>query len=283
MNRAGGFVTGSLIRPSLIALLALALDGLAGASASAQSIRSSYALGLSYAVGPDYPGAAAMGARLRPVLALRYGRLRLSSSGGSSVLNFGSGTRGGSGASADLFDIGSFRIRGALRLANGRQSDDFPALVGLPDIERTVIGRLSASYRFSRRLNGDVRLGWDLLGRGNGVTVSAGLHYQRVVSPRSVWSMAARLTWADSRHMNAWFGVPASAQTAQRPEYTPAGGLRSFEMSMGIITRLRPRWVMFARLGAGQLVAGAAASPLVQARVRGVAQIGIGYTCCRAR
>jgi outer membrane scaffolding protein for murein synthesis (MipA/OmpV family) len=39
---------------------------------------------------------------------------------------------------------------------------------------------------------------------------------------------------------------------------------------------------MFARFGVSRLMGEAAASPLTEARVRAAAQIGIGYTCCRA-
>ena len=254
------------------------------ATAQEQKLRGGYALGLAFSASPDYPGAARISARLRPVLAVRYGRLRLSSSGGSSVLNFGSGAGGGggSGASADLFDIARIKVRGALRIANGRNSSDFDLLRGLPDVERTVLGRLSASYRVTRRLSADARLSWDLFGRGNGVTASAGLQYRLPLSRRSMWSMGARLTWADASHMRSWFGVPASAQTALRPQYSPGAGAQNIEMNMGIIARVSPYWVMFARFGVSRLMGEAAASPLTEARVRAAAQIGIGYTCCRA-
>lgn len=249
------------------------------AQAAVSRDRPTFAIGLSQSFAPDFLGSASSSAKLRPIVAVRYRRIRLSSSGGSSILSFG---QGHSGASAELFNVNRLKVRAALRVTSGRDQSSFPELSGLPDVDRTVIGRISAFYPVTPKFGIGGRVSWDLLNRSNGATIAAILQYRMPVSNSSIWSMGASLTWADATHMNAWYGVPLSAQTVLRPAYSPGGGFRNFEMNMGLITKISPGWVAFVGLQVSQALSRAAISPISHADISGSFRFGIGYRCCAA-
>ncbi|MGC1442913.1 MAG: MipA/OmpV family protein [Burkholderiaceae bacterium] len=248
------------------------------------SARLSYAIGLVQSFQPDYPGSRTNTVGVRPIIGVRYKRFRISSSGGSSVLRIGkSGSDDaatGSGASADLFSLEQMKVRAELRIANGRGESDSAVLSGLPSVDRTLIGRLSTAYPLTKNLTLSGQVAWDILGRNNGVLGSFGMHYGLPMSNKTEWSMGTSVSWANSTHMNAWFGVPLSAQTVNRRAYSPGGGLRSFDMYMGVISQVGRDWVAFARFEVTRNLGPAADSPLTQTTVGAAAKIGVGYRCC---
>lgn len=113
---------------------------------------------------PDYEGSERRIIKLRPLWAYQWGRFRLSTSRSAAAMNFASDPQG-PGASALLVDGNRFRFGGALRFDSGRQSGDSPRLNGLPDVERTLRGRVFVGYKLSDRWDVSANVSQDLLGR----------------------------------------------------------------------------------------------------------------------
>ncbi|MEZ5658369.1 MAG: MipA/OmpV family protein [Burkholderiaceae bacterium] len=241
---------------------------------------SQFALGMSLTSAPEYLGSSRQGLSLKPILAYRYGRFKLTSSGGSSIMNFGVRSDD-SGASAELLKTSRWKIKTSARIGGGRSASDSVDLAGLPSIQRTVFARLSVNYKLTEAISLDSTLTWDLLGHDNGASLSAGIGYAFRSSPATEWSFGAGVTYGNATHMRGLFGVPESAATADRPAYEPGAGLRDIGLGAGFITSLSKRWVAFGNVGLNKVIGPAADSPLTHASTGRRASVGIGWRCCR--
>ena len=212
-----------------------------------------YVLGVAYGLSPSYAGSDERKARLRPVLALQYGRFRLSSSRGSSVLRHGLDASS-SGASATLVERDRLNISASLRIDNGRSASEAVLLQGLPEVRSTLRGRLSMGYALTDRWSLSAGLSQDLLGRAGGAQLNTGLQYAFDLTPQT--------------RVN--FGVGAA----------PGGGLFSVDAGMGVMTALNRRWVAFGSISASQLRGDARRSPLTVRPNTYSATAGVAYRCC---
>ena len=240
-----------------------------------------YALGMAYAVSPSYAGSDERKARLRPVLALQYGRFRLSSSRGSSVLRHGLDTRG-SGASATLVESDRLNISASLRIDNGRDASDATRLAGLPEVRTTLRGRMTMGYAITDRWSAGVSVSQDLLGRAGGAQFNTGLQYALNLTPQTRFNMGVGAALGDATFMRTQFGVPDAAigmGSALAP-FTPGGGLYSVDAGMGLMTALSRRWVAFGAVTVSQLRGDARRSPLTVKPGSYSATAGIAYRCC---
>ncbi len=261
--------------PVLLALLLMHGVGLAETATSAPPPR--FLLGASLFNAPEYSGARHSEARLRPVWAYQHGRFRVSTSRAGGLLGFG-GEAGGSGASAELISGERIKLGLALRVDGGRSSGDSPRLAGLPDVRRTLRGRLYAGYALNRQWSVSAGLSQDLMGRGGGATLGLGLGYRARLGERSEWSAGAGINIGDRRHLRSYYGISAqAAESSGLARYRPGASASDLHAGLGLTTALGPHWVAFASLGVSQLLADAAASPLTE-RERGfTGAVGLAY------
>lgn len=240
-----------------------------------------YVLGVAYGLSPSYAGSDERKARLRPVLALQYGRFRLSSSRGSSVLRHGLDTRG-SGASATLVERDRLNISASLRIDNGRSASDAVLLQGLPEVRSTLRGRLSMGYALTDRWSLSAGLSQDLLGRSGGAQLNTGLQYAFDLTPQTRVNFGVGAALGDTTFMRTQFGVPQSAasQGSVLAPFAPRGGLYSVDAGMGVMTALNRRWVAFGGVSVSQLRGDARRSPLTVRASTYSATAGIAYRCC---
>jgi outer membrane scaffolding protein for murein synthesis (MipA/OmpV family) len=82
------------------------------------------------------------------------------------------------------------------------------------------------------------------------------------------------MTWADARHMRAYFGVDGN-QSAQAlalgsvvPTFSAGAGLRDVTLAIAVIVPLDNRWSLQSLVRAAILLGDAAASPLTQTRLQ---------------
>jgi len=242
--------------------------------------RADYVIGLALKSGPEYSGSGSQALSISRILAFRYGRFRISSAGGSSIMNIGS-TEDEGGASAELIKSKRWSANAALRIGGGRDASDAEGLAGLPDIEQTLFGRLRASYTLADGWDTWLSVSHDLLGRNNGTSLSTGIGYKLKVSPRTEWSFSTDLDYGSADHMNSLFGVPPSAENPDRIAYTPGAGLKSIGFGVRVISALTDNWVVFSRFGVSRLLGPAADSPLTEELYGATARIGIAWRCCR--
>jgi outer membrane scaffolding protein for murein synthesis (MipA/OmpV family) len=199
-------------------------------------------------------GSAARKTTVVPGFYLRYGRISVSNASGFVTRRNKDDVFRGLGL--DLKEDARLRLNVALRIDNGRTSSDSSGLAGIADVRRTIRARTSLTYTF----------GGDLLGRGGGNVLVAGVRHDRRVGEATTWSVSAGLSLADGRYMRSYYGITeAESAAAGRPVYTPGAGLRDLSLGMGWRSELDPRWVALWGGSVGRVLGPAARSPLTTA------------------
>ncbi len=239
--------------------------------------QSRYVLGATYASSAEYPGSDRSQAKLRPIWAYQYGRWRLSTSRASAVLGFATDAAG-PGASAELISTKNLHLGAAFRFDSGRRASDSTHLHGLPDVARTLRGRIYASYTLSKQWSVSGSLSHDLLGRGGGALASVDLGHRYWITPRTEWASGIGVNLADRRNMTTYFGISSAhaVQSGLRP-FAASAGLRDIHLGTGLTTALTPRWIAFGNVGWSRLLADAAGSPLTRRASSANATFGLAY------
>jgi len=236
-----------------------------------------YLLGASLSAAPEYDGASRQKFKVRPLWAIRFGRIRISTSGGSALLGFGR-ENVGAGASAQLVESAKWRVGVSLRFDSGRNSGDARTTQGLPDVKRTLRAKFSATYTLTPDWNISGSLSQDMLGRGGGLTAGLDLGWRFYRSESTEWTTGVGLSAANALNMRSYFGVPASAAAASgKPAYEPGAGLRDVHIGVGVKHALDQHWFVFGSAGASQLLGPAADSPLVEKRGGYGASFGVAW------
>jgi outer membrane protein len=234
-------------------------------------------LGASVTSAGEYPGSDKRSVSLQPVGALRVGRLRFATSGGGALLDFGADSEI-SGVSLDLLQSSSrWRLRTGMRISGGRDSGDSEDLAGIPDVRRTLLGRISASYAVTPAWNVGSTLSADLLGRGTGLFLSSGADWRHRLTGSTEFRFGAGFTVANAVHMSSYYGVPESAGTERRPAYAAGAGLKDAGVSIGLTTAISPSWIAFGGLSYTRLLGDAADSPLAHKQSDFAGTLGIAW------
>lgn len=235
-----------------------------------------YALGGALIAAPSYAGGSGTALKPRPLWALRYGRLRVSGARSSGLLARPGDA--GSGASADLIEEPTWRLGTSLRIDSGRSAGDDPVLAGLPEIRRTLRGRVYAAFDLGPRWGASVGYGRDLLGRVGGGTANVGVDYALRLYPGVETSLGLGASLADRSYMQTYFGIaPGVAAATGRSAYEPGGGLMELHLGLGARTQLQGRWTLFGGVGVSQLQGDAAASPLTTRRTGVTATLALAW------
>ena len=247
----------------LIVMSALSACAVAQADEAADDKRDfNYAIGLQLRNQPEYAGSDVRKTSVKPVWALRWKRLRLSTGGGNMLMGFGS-TVYGPGASADLVKNDKLRVGIALRFDGGRNSNDAQATHGLADVRRTLRGRLFASYALDDDLQWSASLSPDLLGRGGGVVLSTDLSKRLFRDEHSEWSVGTGISAGNGTQMRSYFGVrPEDVQASGLPAFQPGAGLKDVWAGVSYTRLLSRNWIMQATAGGSRPLGPAADSPL---------------------
>jgi len=242
---------------------------------------SNYLIGAMALSQPEYEGSDRRVLKLRPLWAYEWGRFRISTSRAGAAMNFASDPQG-PGASALLISGERLRFGAALRFDSGRQSGDSPHLQGLPDIKRTLRGRVFASWKFDEHWDLGGNVSQDLLGRHGGTVGSLDLGYHLRLGEHTEGSVGVGMALANGQNMRTYFGVtPEQATPSGLPAFAPGGGARDAYAGVGFTTALTPRWILFGNVSGSRLVGDAAASPLTLQRSSFSAGLGLAYRCCR--
>jgi outer membrane scaffolding protein for murein synthesis (MipA/OmpV family) len=268
--------------PFLAILIAL-FSGAAGADediAEPSATQSRYVIGASGTSAAEYQGSNNRDFKLRPLWAYQYGRFRISTSRASGVLGFATDTPL-PGASAEVLSTDTWRVGGALRFDSGRKASDSPYLAGMPDVERTLRGRIYASYALTKSWGIGGNVSQDLLGRNGGALASMDIGFRHWLTPRTEWTTGGGLSFGDARNMQTYFGVTdADAVKTGLPAFSPGAGLKDVHAGIGLTTALTKRWIVFANVGGSKLLGDAAASPLTKEPSSFSATAGVAYRCC---
>ena len=179
---------------------------------------------------------------LRPVLGVRYGRWRLGHATGDEWLAF-SGYRKESNLAYQLRDDERLKVALSLRIQNLQDNSSFD---GFSSGKNTLRARVGANYQLSKRWSVGTDVTQDLMGRGDGTTLSVGASYGLPLSERSNISLSAGVNWATASH---W-------ATQMRLLSPPPGGwhsgLGSVGLGMGYRYALTPQWAWFGTVGSSR-------------------------------
>ena len=236
-----------------------------------------YVIGLRTAYQPEFMGAHDYKASARPVIALQWGRWRLSSSGASAVMGFGREIQG-SGAATDLLSRDRIRVSFSLRIDGGRSSGDSPRLAGLPDVRKTLRGQLSTRYSLSDAAQLGLTWSSDLLGHGGGSVAGLGLGYRLYHDGQTEWTTGGGVGWGNRRYQQSYFGVaPEVAPHTPYAAYQPGSGLRDAYVGLGWTYAITHHWIAYSSLSASRLVGASGDSPLVERRNAAQFAFGLAY------
>ena len=179
------------------------------------------------------------GLALRPVLGLRYGRWRLGHATGNEWLQF-SGYRKEANLAYQLRDDDRLKVDLSLRIQNLKDNSSFD---GFSSGENTLRARVGVNYQLNKRWAVGTDVTQDLLGRGDGTTLSVGASYGLPLSLHSTLSLSAGVNWATAKH---WAHL-------MREDPTPPGGwqtgLGSVGLGLSYRHALTPQWAWFGSVG----------------------------------
>jgi len=179
---------------------------------------------------------------LRPVLGVRYGRWRLGHATGDEWLAF-SGYRKEANLAYQLRDDERLKVDLSLRIQNLQDNSSFD---GFSSGKNTLRARVGANYQLSKRWSVGTDVTQDLMGRGDGTTLSVGASYGLPLSERSNISLSAGVNWATADH---W-----ATQLRLLPP-PPGGwhaGLGSVGLGMSYRYAFTPQWAWFGTVGSSR-------------------------------
>lgn len=241
-----------------------------------------YLIGASLTSSSAHMGRTESSVRLKPVFAFQLGRLRVSRSRANVIMSAGRGEGVETGVSTQLLARQDWSLSASLRLDNGRSFEGDPRWEGLPDIDDTVRGRLSARRSLGARWSTSISIDHDLLDKKGGARIVGGLGYRLPASDMSHWDFSASSSWGSSRYMQTHYGIalPSATRVGASP-YTPGSGFESLQLGVDYTHALGENWVAFGGIGFSRLLQPASASPLIDRKsVYGIA-IGLAWRSSR--
>ena len=185
-----------------------------------------------------------------------------------------------------LFEIGStgpdeggLSIGPSFNMSGKRESDDFDAIRGLDDIDRTYEIGVRMGYEWDwAEVYGEASYAF---GGAEGVVGEVGANAIYRPTPQIVLKAGPFATLASEDYMGTYFGVtPAeSANTGFRLDtYDPKGGLKSVGVSGSARYEFRPDWFINADASWSRMVGDAADSPVVEAGDENQFTFGLGIS-----
>lgn len=179
---------------------------------------------------------------LRPVLGLRYGRWRLGHATGDEWLAF-SGYRKEANLAYQLRDDAGLKADLSLRIQNLQDNSSFD---GFSSGKNTVRARVGVNYQINKRWSAGTDVTQDLMGRGDGTTLSVGASYGLPLSERSTLSLSAGVNWATADHWATQLRLLAPPPGGWR------AGLGSVGLGLSYRYALTPQWAWFGTVGSSR-------------------------------
>lgn len=237
-----------------------------------------YLLGLALSSSRPHIGSEQQSVDVQPLWAFQYGRLRIASGRAGGLLSAGRETVD-PGLSAVLVSDGGWRLSTSLRYDGGRAMDNAdPLLRGLPELRETLRGRFSASRSLGPRWTLGLGADQDLLGRGGGLRLNAGVGYRYPLSESTHWDASLGTAWGSRTYLQNRYGIaPDVAASSGRPAYLLGSGWESMGLGLQLTSVLSPNWVAFGGLSVSRLQGEAARSPLVGQRTVYGASVGLAW------
>ncbi|MGN5478537.1 MipA/OmpV family protein [Cupriavidus basilensis] len=186
----------------------------------------------------------------------------------------------GEGLGVNVLRGKNWRAGVALSYNLGRRAkESSPVLDGMENINPAPEAKLFAEYAVSKEfplvMRVDARRS---LGGSDGWIGDIGAYMPLPgSSEKFYWFAGPTLTLADSRYMNAWYGVSASQARPGRPQFSPSGGVRSYGFGLSAVWFFDKHWFASSDIAVVQLVGDAKRSPITQRSTGGAFDLSINY------
>jgi hypothetical protein len=219
-----------------------------------------YALGLRFKLS-GAPGSGTTG-KLRPIVGLQYGPWSVGVANIDNWLGYSGGTRetGVSYRAIDTPRLSTSLSARVLNIATGE------GVEGLNKGRYTLRARATSSYRLTERWSLGADMTYDLLRRGDGMTLSLGLSHRLPLSARAMLSVGGGATWGNAEH---WRTAYASDLSAPRL----SAGLGAASLGASVRYKLSNQWALFGSAGVGKPIG--AVSRLSSVRMSYGGQVGV--------
>lgn len=209
---------------------------------------------------PEYEGSDEFQIQPFPILSAQFGdRVHL----------------GMDGLVMDLWTYNGFGVAAKAGVELGRKEDDSDYLRGLGDVDMGgVVGALltyeTGPFEIYASLD-------KTFGGSEGLTGTFGAkashQYQRFL-----FSADLSGTWADSKHMQAYFAVsPSQSAGSGLGEHEARAGLKRVDLKGSVSYLWTEQWIITGAAGAGFLLGDAKDSPVVKDDIQPFAMLGLGY------
>lgn len=179
------------------------------------------------------------------------------------------------GLVVDLWQYNGFGVAAKGGVELGRKEDDSDYLRGLGDVDMGgVVGALltyeTGPFEIYASLD-------KTFGGSEGLTGTFGAKASHQYE-RFIFSADLSGTWADSKHMQAYFAVsPSQSAGSGLGEYEAGAGVKRVDLK-GTVTYLwTEHWIITGTAGAGLLLGDAKDSPIVKDDIQPFAMLGVGY------
>jgi len=167
----------------------------------------------------------------------------------------------------------SFGIHGGYE--TGRDEKDSDDLDGMGDVKMGGVLGLYAKYEL-----GPVEFSAELdktLGGSKGLTGKLGAEVSHRWN-KFTFAAGASTTWADSNHMDSYFGV-TTTQSARSgyARYDADAGFKRFDLETSVTYLAGDNWLLRGQVGVGFLIGDAADSPIVKDEIQPSFMLSVGY------
>ena len=239
-----------------------------------------YLLGSMLSTSGNHVGEQGRGASLRPLWSVQLGQWRITTTRASALWGLGRDSID-PGVSRVLLEQDRFRLSASLQLDGGRRSGDDSYLAGLPDVQGTLRGRITARYALSPKWSLALAGAHDLRSRDQAGTLTPSIKYRHPTSSGTLWEASLAAEIGNDAQLQTFYGItPTAAAAAGRAPYEPRGGLYLWRLGVDVSHPVSTRWVVFAGVGLSSLTGDARRSPLVSRGTTWGANAGPAYRCC---
>jgi outer membrane protein len=179
------------------------------------------------------------------------------------------------GVILDLYQQDGFRagLKGGYEL--GRKEDDSDYLHGFGDVDPgAVIGGVISYERGPFEVYAELD---KTVGGSDGLTARIGATVSHRYE-RFVFSGDVSATWADEKHMAAYFSIaPDQSARSGLPEYEAETGIKRVDLKASATYMLTDNWFVTGSAGTGVLIGDAKDSPIVRDEIQPFGMLGLGY------
>ena len=179
------------------------------------------------------------------------------------------------GVYVDAINTGPLKVGLHGGYESGREEDDSDDLRGLGDIDMGGVLGLYATYEL-----GPIEFKANLdktLGGSDGLVGEIGAEYAHRWN-RFTFAFGGSATWADSEHMESYFGI-SSAQAVRSgyARYDAEAGIKRFDLDTSVSYLVGESWLVKGQVGVGFLTGDAGDSPIVTDEVQPSVMLSVGY------